>query len=209
MSNLIQTVEPVAEPVTLSEARAWLRVDATNEDPLIQRLISAGRAAAENFTRRALIAQQFEMALDEFPDGCRQLWGRLRGQNLSGSRQIVFPKPPLQSVQSIKYVDASGVEQTFSPAGYHVDTRSQPGRIVLHEDYDWPETANQPNAVIIAYTAGYGSQARVPQGIKTAILYYVTHWFENRAHVNIGNIVNPLPDTVEALLWQYRIPSAY
>ena len=45
---------PAAEPVTLAEARSWLRVDTTDEDGAIASLISAAREIVEMTTRRAL-----------------------------------------------------------------------------------------------------------------------------------------------------------
>ena len=211
MSRTVQTEAPAGEPITLAEAKAWLRVDGTDEDVLLTALIEAARGYVETFTGRALITQQWEASLDAFP-GC-SLLGRLRvlesrPANYDG-RQIIIPRAPLVTVESVKYYDTDGVLQTLTSAAYFTDTRSQPGRVVLNSDYDWPDTQSRPNAVIVAYTCGYGTPSQVPQTIRTALRFLVSHWFENRVHVNLGNIVNQVPDTVEALLWQYRLPSAY
>lgn len=161
---------------------------------LILALIQAARSAAENFTRRALVSQGFQLAFDEFPCG----------------REIILPRPPLISVTSITYTDADGAAQTLTASNYSVDIRNTPGRLVLKNDYSWPETDDIPNAVVVAYTAGYGTTpSSVPQGLRVAIRYLVTHWFENRGTLNIGNIANELPGTAEALLWQFRVPSAF
>lgn len=191
--NLVLSTAPSGEPVTLTEAKAWLRVDEddTAEDVLILGLVQAARSYVENFTRRSLLTQTWQLSLDAFP---------------CNSREIVLPRPPLASVTSIAYIDADGASQTFASAGYHVDTRSEPGRVVLDEDYDWPDTDCRPNAVTVTYVAGYGSSSAVPRGLKTGIGWLVAHWFRNREHVNIGNIVNQIPDTTDALLWQFRVP---
>lgn len=205
MSGLLQTVAPSSEPITLAEAKAWLRVSGNDEDALIAALIDAARSYVETFTGRALMTQQWELALDSFPVGC----GYSGYVPALRSRHIVLPRAPLVTVESVKYYDADGALQTFAPAGYYVDDRSQPGRIVLNADYDWPETQLRPNAVIVAYTVGYGAATAVPQGLRTALRFMVAHWFENRVHINIGNIVNSIPDSAEALLWQFRLPVAY
>lgn len=192
MSGLVQTVAPAGEPITLAEAKAWLRVDGTEEDVLILALIEAARAYVETFTGRALITQQWELALDGFPD-----------------REIVLPRAPLASVQSVKYYDGAGTLQTFASAGYFVDTRAEPGRVVLHADYDWPAVQSRPSSVAVAYTVGYGTPSQVPQGLRTALRFTVAHWFTNRTPVNIGNIVNTIPASAESLLWQKRLPAAY
>lgn len=211
MSGLVQTVAPAGEPITLAEAKAWLRVDGTDEDVLIASLIEAARAYVETFTGRALITQQWELSLDAFPCGTRFANGRLiehKTISLTG-REIVLPRAPLASVESVQYYDEDGTLQTFAAACYFSDTRAEPGRLVLDEDYDWPETQCRPNAVIVAYTAGYGTPQQVPQRLRTAIRFMITHWFTNRSPVNIGNIVNQIPSSAEALLWQLRLPAAY
>lgn len=211
MSGLIQTVAPAGEPITLAEAKTWLRVDGTDDDVLIATLIEAARAYVETFTGRALITQQWELTLDAFPNGDRYVDGRLRESKISSipGREIILPRAPLASVQSVKYYDTAGTLQTFSSASYFTDTRAEPGRVVLNEDYDWPETQVRPNAIIVAYTVGYGTPSQVPQVLRTALRFMVTHWFRNRSPVNIGNIVTQIPAAAEALLWQKRLPGAY
>lgn len=197
--------------MSLADAKAWLRVDDTDEDILISHLIDAARSYVETFTRRALITRQLELSFDAFPGSGRVACGRISEARGGASlpRSLILPRPPLISVQSVKYYDTAGTLQTFSSAGYHVDTRAEPGRVVLHEDYDWPDTQSRPNAVIVAYTAGYGDAARdVPQGIRTAIRFLVTHWHANRTPVSAG-AMNVIPSSAEALLWQFRIPEAF
>lgn len=211
MAGIVQTIAPAGEPVTLAEAKAWLRVDNTDEDVLIHALIEAARGYVETFTRRALLTQTWALKLDAFPADARWHDGKYR-QSKGGfivGREIVLPKPPLQSVASITYVDTAGVTQTFATSNYHVDTAAQPGRVIIDDDADWPDTDVRPNAVTVTYVAGYGTPSSVPQGLRVALRYLLSHWFENRRHINIGNIVNAIPDTADALLWQHRIPEAY
>jgi hypothetical protein len=212
VSTLVQVTAPSAEPITLAEAKAWLHVDGTEEDALILGLIQAARSYVETFTRRALITQTFELSFDAFPGGGRVHCGRVsetRGGTYLG-REIKLPRPPLLSVQSVKYYDTDGALQTFSTSAYHVDTRSQPGRVVLHQDYDWPDTDVRPNAVIVAYTAGYGATAaHVPASLKTAIRMIVADHFKFRETKISGTIITKVPDSAEALLWPHRIPEAY
>jgi uncharacterized phiE125 gp8 family phage protein len=205
--------------VTLAQAKDWLRVDSSDEDSLITTLIEAARQRVEEITRRALITQQFEFSLDQFPTGGRVISGafqsnsRLVVQSRGGfdcGREILLPKPPLVSVQSLKYYDQDGTLQTLDSAAYHVDAAAKPGRIVLADNYDWPEVSIRPNAVVIAYTAGYGdAPGEIPQALRVAIKFMLAHWYSTRTPINVGSIMSQVPETAEALLWQYRIPEFY
>jgi hypothetical protein len=56
---------PAQEPVTLAQAKAWLRVESgTDEDDLIAALIAAARARAEWHTGRAFVTQGWTLWLD-------------------------------------------------------------------------------------------------------------------------------------------------
>ncbi len=49
LRKLVQASAPASEPVTLAEAKLYLRVDAATEDTLIGELITAARVAAEQY----------------------------------------------------------------------------------------------------------------------------------------------------------------
>ena len=58
---------PGAEPVSLGQAKAWLRVSHADEDELITDLLRASRERVEAFTGRALIQRQYRESLDDWP----------------------------------------------------------------------------------------------------------------------------------------------
>ena len=65
--NCILIAVPTAEPVTLAEAKAWLRVDTTDEDATISTLIDSARENVEATTRLRLMAQGWRIVLDRWP----------------------------------------------------------------------------------------------------------------------------------------------
>jgi hypothetical protein len=118
------TLAPSAEPVTLLEAKAHLRVDVTDDDLLITNLISAARVHAENVCRRAFVTQKWDLYLDSFPkytyygvvpgyvpvDQLPSGWLSMRNYAVRfRGGKIDIPFPPLQSVDAVKYVDVSPV----------------------------------------------------------------------------------------------------
>lgn len=190
--SLTIVTPPAEEPVTLTEAKNHLRVDLTDDDSLISALIVAAREHAEAITRRAFITQTLKLSLDAFP---------------ANNGPIYVPMPPLQSVNSLKYFDTDGMEQTLTEGtDFLVDNESEPGRITPAPDTGWPVTQNRPNAVSVEFVAGFGDASKVPQGIKQAILLMVGHWYENREAVTMqGNNAGELPMAVDSLLMMHRI----
>lgn len=183
---------PTLEPVTLMQAKAHLRVDSSDDDALITRLIESAREHVENVTRRSYIQRVYRMTMDEFDE-------------------VELPFPPAISVSSITYKDANGATQTLSTSVYEVATDSElyPGIVRLAYNQEWPETLDQPGAVTITWTAGYGSsgsptdlgQDDIPEAVKQAILIVLGDLYENReARTDLAKYRNP---TVDRLLAPY------
>lgn len=193
---------PENTPVTLEEAKAWCRIDHTDDDDLIQALLEAATAHLDgkNGTlHRCLEPQTWELAYDDFPD-----------PNCNGDAFIEIPLPPLIEIVSIKYDDADGVEQTIDPANYSVDTKSVPGWVVPVSTFTWPTPLDAINAVRVRFRAGYeevdSGISGVPTPIKTAIKVMVVDWYENRESVANQNVSKiDIPATAERMLNQYRI----
>ena len=193
--SLALVTAPASEPLTRTEAKLHLRVDSsfTDDDSLIDALITAARQHVESHTRRALVTQTWDLFLDAFPAG----------------NEICVPLPTLQSVTSLKYTDSAGAVTTWSTSNYIVDTAHAPGRIVPAYGVYWPVFTPSPsNPVAVRFVAGYGAAAAVPEAIKAALELLIGHWYENReAVIGIANstALAPVPLAVEALLAPYRV----
>lgn len=184
-------------PVTLTEAKAHLREVDTDNDTLIGSMVSAATKYAEKFLGRALIDQTWELVLDEFPTDEDEL-------------AIKIPLPPLIEVESIKYDDGDGVEQTLDEDLYVVDSASQPGWVVPVST--WPTSINDAvNSVRIRFRAGYldtsvsPAEENVPDNIKAAILLHVGALFAHRETVVVGQPANLLPFGARQLLELDRV----
>ena len=189
--NIKLYTAPTAEPVDLDEAKNHLRVDITDDDVLIESLILVARRVVEGIINHKLITQTWNVFMDAFPGGLF----------------IILPKSltPLASVTHIKYTDEDDAQSTFSSASYVVDIYSDPGRIKLSSDANWPsDTLTELNGVEIQIVVGYGDDTDIPQEYKQAILLLVGHWYENREQVTVGEVPREIPMGVEALLWLDR-----
>ncbi len=183
---------PTIEPVSLEEAKRHLRVEADGENVDIAGLIISAREWCEAHTERQFVTATWQWTLDGFPNAGATLW---------------VPKPLLQSVTSIQYIDADGVTQTWNVSKYDVDTDLKPGRIVPAFGESWPTTRSDIDSVTIVFVAGYGAETAVPFKVRQAIKLLVGHWFANRESVLVGPRATTAPQAVEALLDTERMVS--
>ena len=135
------TTPPSAEPVTVDEVKARLRLTTTADDATIALQITAAREFAEKVTRRSLCVKSYAYILDRFP---------------YPHEPIRVPVPPLIQITGITYLDETLTSQTWDPAEYFVAGKQSPGLIVPVPGLIYPATARVPGAVEVDFTAGYG-----------------------------------------------------
>jgi len=176
---------PTSEPISLSEAKEFLRVDSSVEDTLITALIIAARQQVESDTWRGLITQTWKLSLDK--DEVKIFMG--------------LSKCPVQSVTHIKYFDLSEIQQTLSTGSYQVDRLNEPARIKLDS---LPTMYDMMNALEIQFVCGYGVAASVPEALKHAIKLLVGHWYEHREAVTPGDM-RTVPMAYESLIAPFRV----
>lgn len=185
----LELLQAPAEPVvTLAEAQTHLRASDPEEDSLIASLVEAATVQAEAYCRRRFVSQKWRLTLDAFP-----------------ADALVLPYPALISVESVKYVDTDGVEQTLDVANYVVRTAETPGEIVRAYGASWPSARDEPGAVRVEFTAGYGAADAVPDAVKRAVLTMVGTLYANRESIVTGTIATKLPQSAEWLLGPHRV----
>lgn len=186
MGALKLVTAPSANPITLAEAKTYLRVDDTAEDGLIDAIIAAATNTVENYVSRKLMPQTWDYFLDCFPVNEKSQWwdGTREGkvsEMFSQKRHIEMPLYPLQSVTYLKTYDEASSAYTMSTSDYFVDTASEPSRLSLLNQAVWPTTTLRVvNGVQIRCVVGYASSIAVPRPLKQAILDIMTGLYECR-----------------------------
>jgi uncharacterized phiE125 gp8 family phage protein len=182
---------PAAEPVTLAEAKLFLRVEHDDDDDLIEALIAGSRIYIEAQTHRALITQSWRLVRDAWPDN-----GRL----------AVLPVP-LASIVAARTYDSGGTAHTFDTAAFTLDKASAPA-VLAFAPGALPVPGRGTAGIEVDITAGYGaSAASVPEPLRQAIRLLTAHWYENRGAVTLGSEAARMPLTVAALIAPYRVLS--
>lgn len=189
--GLTLTTAPAAEPVSLAEAKAHLRLDASDEDTLVTALIVAARRQAEARTGRVFITQRWKLTADSFPEDSFDL-----------------PNPPLSSVVSLTYLDADGARQTLASTEYQVVTDELVGRVLPTYGKVWPACREVAGSIELTFEAGYGAAAAVPQDLKAWILLAIGTLHKERTAVPDGQRAELPRDFVDGLLDPYRIVRA-
>lgn len=181
---------PDVEPVTLTEAKAHCRVDASAEDAIITSLIPAARLFIEKYAAIALVNQTWRAYFDLKSAAALYTY-------------VSLPLGTIQSITSIKTYDTDNAATTFDSSNYYLSGN----RIVLNDNCDWPTFRRVYDTLEITFVAGFGSASDVPQPIKQALLMLVAHWYENREAVSdpINQQGVLMPIGVIACLQPYRI----
>lgn len=165
-------------PVSYGDAVDHLRLNQTDDQSRIERLILAAAKYIETTGSVSMAARQYRLYCDAFRS------------------EIELPNPPLASVEAVKYTDDDGVEQTAATSLYTVDAVSAPGVVRLAYGESWPSTRAESGAVRIEYTAGYASQSEIPEDLRLLTLFVVEHWYDNPDQ--------DVPASLTRLFWSVR-----
>lgn len=185
--TLTRIAAPAAEPVTLGEAKAHLRITDTAEDTLIANLIKAAREEVEQATGLALITQDWRLYLDNWPP----------------SGLVRLRRGPVQEVIQVTVYDNLGNAQTVIPATANLDRARRPARFMMPDGLNGPGKAM--NGIEIDFRAGYGATGvEVPDGLKRAILLLAAFWFEHRGTGGGAGMTSAWPDGFERLIERHR-----
>jgi len=162
----ITTIDPPAsEPVSLAEAKLFLRVDHNAEDALIETLIAAAREAVEAGIGRALIKRRVRESLD--------IWRR------EASRGAVLGLGPVTNVVAVRLLADNGAQSVIDPERYRIEGNRDRPRLVFPPGL--PATLRSAGGIEIEYDAGYAEDAAdLPIALRVATLQIVTALYEAR-----------------------------
>jgi uncharacterized phiE125 gp8 family phage protein len=191
MPNVL-LVPPAAEPLSLDEAKAWLRLDTNDEDALVSALIVAARNIVEATTRRALITQTWRIVLDRWPSD-----GAGEGDPLAATSVVRLALAPLASVQAMRVLDNAGTARAIDASTWKLVDAPDDAKLIFATQ---PPAPGQIRAGIeIDVVAGYGDAADdVPQALRQAMLLMIARWYENRGdEATTQSLVAPAASLLE------------
>ncbi len=203
-------VPPVQEPIALADAKAWLRIDFSDDDTVISQCISDARRYAENLLRKSLATQTIQ-----------EIWefDHVASGDISGPVDVPYdtwrlaerPDIPLFGNALLRLQCLMGPVQTFTSLEYQLTRMDVPEWTFLAtpdsngNDTYRIDTYADPNEVNIftvlaatrfrlTYVAGY---ATLPFDIRRKLLKLISFMYDNREA--------EIPDSLQAELAGNRV----
>jgi len=185
---MIEVVTAVAaEPITLADAKAHLRVDISTDDAYITALIIVARQQAEHEAQRSFAPQTLRIRANEFGDG------------------VELRRGPVNAVTHVRYQDATNVQQTLSASSYYLDRSGFVPAVRAAFGAIWPAVYQQNDVIEVQYTAGTwntGAGVEAPRAAVQYMLLLIGSMYENR-EADAALAVQRMP-YAERLLDAYR-----
>lgn len=180
------TAAPTVEPLTLAEAKLWLRVDHAADDALITSLIKGARTRIEARTGRAIMTQYWRAVLDAWPRG----------------GIVTLPVLPIMAVTQVRTYSATNVATVISSTLYALQLGAEPPCLVVNGA---PGPGRSRNGIEIDMTCGYGATtALCPEPFRDAIRLLVAAAYEARGPERSGKLSPSVVEEVDRLIAPYR-----
>ena len=153
--TLTRDTQPSAEPVSLQEAKLFLRVDHDAEDAAISQMITTAREVAEQILNRSLLTQRWLYSIYGTP-----------------THLVALSYGPASSIISVNFMDDDGVSALAETSSYRL---RDPFTL---EFYNCPSTARAD----ILYEAGMAAEATgLPAALKQNMLQHVAYLYGFRS----------------------------
>lgn len=210
MAELYQLITPGTAPVTIEEAKAYLRlVDSpeATDDALLQLMLDAATEFAESYVRLELRANTWTLTIDSFSEYLDDRW---RGHEICDQR-ILLRRAPVASITSVTRLIA-GVPTAVAASVYYLKKLVNWAEVVLAANQVWPTspaTDDREQAIVVTFVT---APHRALEQIKLGILRHLAYLWENRGDcpdacgTEAGRVTSALLSGAAGLYDQHRVP---
>lgn len=187
----VRSGAPASSTITLTEAKAHLLQDSTDQDKYIEALVEAADEFIESELCKAMVEQTWTVSVPApASDG-----------------RIVLPVNPALALTSIKHYDTDNQQVTLTNTDFTFFKTQDYAYLEPVSGVSWPNLYSRPDAIEVIYTAGYGDAAAVPAVLKHAVKLIIGDWFEHRASAIVGvpSVAAHMVATVDRLISNHKI----
>lgn len=169
MNRIKRVAIPTYDRVLLDSCKWHLKVTTTDEDALLGLYLDGVIAACENKLQTAILDTNFQLHAKAF---CTHLG---------------LQKKWVSAINSVKYFDADGVEQTVGASNYSLQDYKDPNVLYFDKDYSFPDTDDREFPVTVDFNAGFTSASSILPNIRNAIFLEIADRYENRQNELVGD----------------------
>jgi uncharacterized phiE125 gp8 family phage protein len=164
-------------PVTLEDLKLHIQLDHSAEDSLLEfgkgGWLAAATIEIERRGQISLVQQRWRVLLDYLPS----------------DETIHLTRGPVTAITVVKYLDASGVEQTLAGSNYRPILKGKARGLYFAETTSGISLADGPGVVWVDYVAGFGISAdSVPAPWRALVAGLANYYYERRGLVAGGGI---------------------
>lgn len=145
---------PEDEPISLAEAKAYLRVEGAADDAAIAAMLTAVRSAAEQYLRASLMPQQWKLVYDDLLPS-----------------EVPLPMKPVTGIDSVTSIALDGTPTVLPETTY---------RLSASRECLLAEQVIIGAQVEIIYSAGYADAGSVPEPIKQGMLAHLAELYDGK-----------------------------
>ncbi|KJV68851.1 head-tail connector protein [Candidatus Neoehrlichia procyonis] len=161
MLHIIRKTLPKVFPITLLEAKSFLRIRHNTDDDLIMNLIAISSEYAQWYMEKSLMKQQWQLSC----------YGSI-------PQKLQLPFNPIINILSVKIINSDHSETIVPTRNYYID---------LYQSSITFNSIMYVNRIDIIYEAGYSTDI-IPMQIKHGILHHVAISYKNRESETINSL---------------------
>jgi len=170
--DLVLVHNPDTKVVSVTDIKAQLRIDSSDEDTLLGYYIDAATDMAENYCNRHFITHQYKLYFNEQVNKASLIFPNCTLVDVDATTE-----PEAAAKRPVNWIDANETAQESDKA--YIDAFSNPSLVYLSSDF--PGTTLKDNAANTFYfwfNTGYGAEVGdVPEAIKQAIKLIVADMY--------------------------------
>ena len=182
------------DPVTLAEAKLWLKRGAMiADDAIITSLIKSATKQGEDYCNRSFVERTFTGYFDSLQQSAHEQ-----------HPFVELRRSPLLTLSSVKVMAAAVLVDVASET-YQLKPKSSYSRLLFTSAPSADDTAYP---LQVEFIAGYGAASTVPDDLKTAIKEHVSFLYENRGDALPDGGIG-IPPQVREKYSKYRIVNTF
>lgn len=178
--------QPAHEPLGLDDIKLHLRIDHSDEDPLLIDTLKAARQYVELTSGQKLITQVWRQYETCYP----------------ADRELPLKVEPVQRIAAVTAFDVDGNPHVLGADDAQLVRGTDPTRLRFDDEFDASLASNGLEVDLVVGVGDYGLD--IDDALKRAILLLVAHWYEFRGAIPPAQQPVSLPAGFDNLMMPYR-----